>query len=443
MPTVQSKLPQFPRQVLIVCPRFAPTNAPDMHRVRLALPWLTELGWSATILCVEPQYVPVPQDPLLNKSIPSTVRVVRVPAIPLSRTRPIGIGSLAFRAMLGIRRAGDWLLSKERFDLIYFSTTEFGVFPLGPRWLQRHRVPYVLDYQDPWITDYYRRNRICPPGGKLKHSLMQMLARWYEPTCVQQASAITVVSKTYADQLQERYRFPIDRMHVIPFGGANTDFDIARNGKIRHGVFEPGDGSEHWVYAGVAGPYMTKSLTALFRAFRSALNDSPDRFGRIRMHFVGTDYAPAEIVKAQVMPIAESESVAPWVHEIPTRLPYFAALQCLLDADALIVPGSNDPGYTASKIFPYVLAKRPLLTIFHRNSSVNRIVDDCHAGRCIPFDELTSIDDLSLNIRNGWFLNGQYLTASNTNWEAFRQFDSETMANKLTSIFTTIAEAGR
>jgi hypothetical protein len=406
-----------------------------MHRTRLALPYLPTLGWTPTVLCVDPQYVPSPQDPLLNESFPQDTRVIRVNAIPLSISRKIGLGSLAIRAWSTLHDAGLSLLRKERFDLVYFSTTEFGTFPLGPKWKKLTGTPYVLDYQDPWITDYYYRNRIKPPGGHLKYMLSQLYAKWQEQSCIKQASGITAVSHSYIKQLTKTYHFPSEKSFTIPFGGAEKDFQIAKQCKISHGAFDPNDGFKHWVYTGVAGPYMTKALTSFFRAFRVAATTMPEKLDRVKLHFIGTDYAPPDKAKLQVTSIAMSEGVSQWVHEIPTRLPYFSALKCLLDADALIVPGSEDPAYTASKIFPYILAEKPLLTIFHRESSVNSIVKTCNAGTVLTFDESTTVDDISRELIEKWFRNCRFDSAPLTFGEHFNDFTSQTMTIKLTEAF--------
>ncbi|NJM63821.1 MAG: hypothetical protein HC849_32625, partial [Oscillatoriales cyanobacterium RU_3_3] len=42
--------------------------------------------------------------------------------------------------------------------LVFFSTTIFPVMLLGKRWWQKFGVPYVLDFQDPWRSDYHRNH---------------------------------------------------------------------------------------------------------------------------------------------------------------------------------------------------------------------------------------------------------------------------------------------
>ncbi len=406
--------------------------------MRLALPWLRKLGWSATVLCVDPQFVPVPQDPILCQSVPGDVEIVRVSAIPLSVTRPFGIGSLTLRSRRSLRTAGDQLLRTRVFDLVYFSTTEFGVFQLGPRWLEKFKVPYVLDYQDPWITDYYRANRVRPPGGRIKHEICQTLARLREPRVVRNAAHITTVSPTYAEQLARQYGLPKERTTVLPFGGASTDFAVMEQEKVPNPIFAPGDGLQHWLYAGVAGPYMRKSVAAILKAFHLALQVNPSQFARVRLHFVGTDYATGLQAEERILPIARELGLLHYVTEQKARIPYFQVLRCLKDADALLVPGSNEPGYTASKLYPYILAEKPLLTVFHESSSVGNIMTRCRAGVSITFQDDSTEEDVAKQILPAWFLNRACELKPSTDWKEFKPYTSEQMTKILTKTFDTV-----
>ncbi len=56
--------------------------------------------------------------------------------------------------------------------------------------------------------------------------------------------------------------------------------------------------------------------------------------------------------------------------EHPARLDYFDALQTLADATAVLLMGSSEPHYTPSKVFPAMLSGRPLLAIYHTDSTV-------------------------------------------------------------------------
>ena len=55
------------KNVLIISPHFPPVNAPDMQRVRMALPYLKENDWNPIVVAVDEKYVEGFRDTLLNE----------------------------------------------------------------------------------------------------------------------------------------------------------------------------------------------------------------------------------------------------------------------------------------------------------------------------------------------------------------------------------------
>ncbi|MDE3084896.1 MAG: hypothetical protein KGJ37_06745, partial [Verrucomicrobiota bacterium] len=145
------------RRLLIISPHFPPINAPDAQRARIGLPYFRDFGWEPTVLAVAPQYVAGLREPRLLSALPSDVPIYRCGALPLRFGRTFGLGSLGPRAWFSMRAAGMRLLRREKFDLIFFSTTQFLICTLGTRWKNRFHVPFIIDLQDPWRTDYYER----------------------------------------------------------------------------------------------------------------------------------------------------------------------------------------------------------------------------------------------------------------------------------------------
>src|SRR5581483_10041688 len=89
--------------------------------------------------------------------------------------------------------------------------------------------------------------------------------------------------------------------------------------------------------------------------------------------FVGTNYAAAERTYKLVEPLARRRGVADLVDERPERVPYFETIALLESCDAILLIGSVDADYTASKLFACVLARKPILALFHRRSLVVEI----------------------------------------------------------------------
>ncbi len=375
------------RRVLIISPHFPPINAADHQRVRMSLPYFEEYGWQPTVLAVRPEDVEGTDDPLLAQTLPSGVKVVYTRALPVRWTRRVGLGSLALRALPGLWLAGNRLLAQEPFDAVYFSTTMFAVMALGPRWRRRFGVPYILDFQDPWLDDYYDQpGAPPPPGGRIKHAVDRWIARQLEPRAMGAVSQVITVSPAYTDTLRKRYpALEAGRFTVLPFGAPERDFQLLETLPVRQTVFDPADGRKHWVYVGRGGGDMAGALRLLFAAVATARARDPQTWETVRMHFVGTSYAPAGRAEKSVEPVARECGVLDLVEERTDRVPYFEALQLLRQSAAILVIGSNSPGYSASKLYPCMLAARPLLALLQEGSPAGDILRRCRAGDVLTF----------------------------------------------------------
>jgi len=418
-------------RVLIISPHFPPTNAADMQRVRMVIPYFAEYGIEAEVLAVHPDQVASPQDPWLEEGLPEDVPIHRVQAMSLKWSKIPSLGTLSLRAMRALRDAGDTILKDGNFDLIYFSTTQFATHLLGPHWKSKFKVPFLMDYQDPWVSDYYRTHpEVVPPGGRLKYGIADWLNRRNEPKVIQECSGYTSVSPAYPDQLTNRY----EKLHipfaVLPFPGDTQDLDRVKNATVGQKVFDPNDGLIHWVYVGRGGGDMALAVRAIFQAIKD--QGVPDT---LRLHFIGTSYAAAGQGLKTIEPLAADFGLEKVVQEHPDRIPYSETLRCLLDADGLIVPGSDDPAYTASKIYPYLLADKPMLAVFHEESSVTSLMRDVGGGSIVPFASDDTQEAIADRIRNTAFGESRELKKISLDPDAFRPYDARSQAHDLASFF--------
>ncbi len=426
------------RRVLIVSPHFPPTNAPDHQRIRVALPYFAEFGWEVHVLTVDPQQISLPQDAYLNQVLPPDLPITRTAALPLQYTGKVGFGDLGWRCLPFFIREGDRLLSARSFDLIFFSTTIFPVMILGRRWFQKFGVPYVMDFQDPWRNDYYKTTGAKPPGGPFKYAIAQGLAKLCEPYAMRHASQVISVSPQYPETLQNRYAWlRPEQFTVLPFGAPEADFEQLPQLQIHQPIFDPQDGKRHWVYVGVVCAGMETALRTLFLSIQAHRSQNPQLWESIQLHFVGTSYAPADRAVKTVEPIAQACGVGDLVQEQTQRVPYFAAQQLLVDSDAILMIGSNDAGYTASKLYPCILARKPILAVFHRQSSVVDILRSCAVGQVLTFTQadrpenlaaqlLPYLEDL-LHLPKGY--------APPTCWNAFQPYTAREMTRQLCQVF--------
>ena len=152
------------------------------------------------------------------------------------------------------------------------------------------------------------------------------------------------------------------------------------------------------------------------------------------MHFIGTDYATGGQARKTVEPLAMECGVHDLVDEQPHRVPYFEALQCLLDADGLLVTGSNDANYTASKIYPYILARKPLLAVFHERSSVVDVLRQTGAGTSVTFDDNGDVDTTAQRIDREWLRKWPAVEPT-TNWRRFEPYRARSMTKRICEVF--------
>jgi len=423
------------KKVLIISPYFPPSNAPDMQRIRMSLPYFKLFGWEAEVVAVDPKYSEIVKDSLLTLSVPPDIPVHLVKAFSKNWTWKVGLGSISLRSLWFYKQKVNSLLKNQKFDLIYFSTTQFPVCILGSYWKKRFGVPYVIDMQDPWHSEYYinKPKSERPPKYWFSYWLNKLL----EPIAMKNVSGLISVSKAYVSDLKNRYPLIVDiPAEIITFSAFEKDLEIVCKNKVNlNHAFTIDNDLINLIYVGRGGNDLHKAVRILLGGFKKGIEENKKVFEKIRFHFIGTSYAPIGEGKPTILPIASSLGLSDYVLEQTDRIPFYEALKILQEADILIIPGSDDPKYTASKIFPYVLARKPLLGVFSRLSSVFSIISDCNAGTMIDINSTESSTYVYEFLNE--FLNGQHKSI-NTNWETFEEFTALSMTRKQCNLFEKI-----
>lgn len=424
-------------KVLCVSPRFAPVNAADSHRVRLVLPHLLAQNCRVEVLAVHPDDVVGPQDPELAATLPGDLRIHHVRAWRLSTW---GLRGLAQRTFVPLYRKGCELIARGDFDLVFFSTTEFLLHGLGPMWRKKYGIPFCMDLQDPWVNDYYRANpHIRPPGGRLKHAMADGLHRVVERAVAPRSSGFLSVSPGYLPMMQQRLGASVASQPrlLAAFPGEPGEFaDITS--AVAAPSAPPG---KVWRYVGRGGPDMARAASAFFQAWRQAIDIGllPDE---VQFEAIGTSYATATAGSKTLEPLARQADLAHCVIETPERVGYVEMLRRLQQSDALVVFGSDDPAYTASKIYPYLLSGKPLLCIFHKDSAVVSLMRSAGGGACVQFSEQTTAEDLASAIRSAWFEPRQFESAVPLDSLAFEPHTARAQAAALATWFAQVVTHG-
>jgi glycosyl transferase family 4 len=423
------------KTVLVVGPDFVPSSMPPALRIRFLVRHLPEFDWKPVVLSVDPRYYEHATDPENERLLPDGLEVIRTPAASPSWTRKFGIGDLGLRSMRQQWKAIRKICAGRKIDLVFVPVPPYPTMVLGRLTYERFRIPYVVDYIDPWVSEYYwsvpKRHR--PP----KWVLIHYLAKALEPFAIRHVGHITGVSKGTTDSVVRRYRWLHENDATeIPYGGEPADFEYVRRHARTNPIFTRGDGLVHFCYVGACIPGMHATVRALFAAVRQGLAEEPKVFERLRVHLVGTTYSPTPT--EQAMPIVREMGLSGVVTEWPARLAYLDAMQVLLDSDGVVIIGSDAPHYTASKLFPYILSQKPLLAIFHEESSVVGIAGATRAGKVVAYNNTDRPPAHGVPEMRAWLhtlLTSPGLLRPDTDWSEFEAYTTRAMSKRLAEAF--------
>ncbi len=421
------------RRVLIISPSFPPLNTPDMQRARMSLPHYRNYGWDPIVLTVDQADQDCAREEALLSTIPNHIAIHHCGAFSQKWTRLLGIHNLGLRSWLFFFFVGRRLILRKKIDLVFITNTQFVTFSLGRIWKFLLGVPYVIDLQDPWRTDYYERaNSRRPPGG-WKYQFARLQAWLLEGWSFRRMSGFIAVSQHYLDDLRKRYKWFKDiPSDIIRFGASETDLEIARNQPPSPSVSAAEPGILRFIYTGASGPITPHSLRVLFGGLNKFRTLDPEGAARLRFEFLGTSYAPPDQSKATVIPIAEQFDVANQVIEVPHRLGHLECLQIQASADVLLMLGSSDLAYSPSKLYPYYLSNRPMLAVVFRRSYLEFLLQDLACSTLVSFEDDMPMDNAhdqlctffanalagfpegTLPPRNDKFFQNEYLASSLT-----------------------------
>ena len=365
------------RRLLMISPHFPPDSSAATHRVRLLAPHLPACGWEPTVLTVQPEAYEGRLDHDLGALVPESIRVVRVQAWPAQVTRLVRVGDLGLRSWAALRRAAIELCENERFDALFI--TIYPTYPatLGPMLKRRFKLPFILDYQDPWVSAWGQS--VGPNGSAdLKSRLSLAVSRRLEPRALFAADAVTAVSARTYEEALERNGCQIDVREEIPIGWDAGDVR-ALESRGPSAIVPTSDGLLHISYVGTLLPAGVGVLRSVLTALRTLDDRCPDLGRRVRLHFVGTSNQSTGGVE-RVMPHARELGVADRVVEHAARVDYLEALSILRQSSAVLLIGSTEPHYTPSKAFPALMAGRPMLALYHEASPIVSLLKAASPG---------------------------------------------------------------
>ena len=384
------------KNILIIYPHWHPANLAGVHRPRLIGNFLRDFGWTPRVLTVQLEYFEEKPDPDFEKTFSPDFEVTRVKALKV--TKPRIIGDIGLRAFFHLYRGAKKIIREESIDFIWLPIPSFYNALLGRLLYKKCKVPYGIDYIDPWVRDLSNQK-------SMRAVFSQWVARILEPIAVKKASLISGVSYPYYEPVLKR-NFP-DTLktqnsklptHVaMPYGFDPNDHKVI----LDNLTYPWGNDSRKkiWMYAGAFLPNSHLLMDAFFKSIAN-LRKKGQWDEDIQLWFIGTGPYPAK----RIIAYATDHGIDDIVFEVRERYPFLQILNFLSAANTVMIIGSTEKHYTASKTYQSLLSERPVVSIFHHESSAIKVMEDCNADQFTvrykpemkPEDIVKSFEDILL-----------------------------------------------
>jgi hypothetical protein len=104
----------------------------------------------------------------------------------------------------------------------------------------------------------------------------------------------------------------------------------------------------------------------------------------VKIYFIGTGAYEGESIQK----MSREMGIEELIEEKRERLPYLSILHFLKNAHGVMVIGSTEPHYTASKIYQALLSSRPVMAILHCRSQAYEVLREVKGDNfTIAFDK--------------------------------------------------------
>ena len=267
-----------------------------------------------------------------------------------------------------IKKISAYILENQ-VDAIITTGPPHSVNRIGALLKKKFNLPWIADFQDPWTqVDYYKHFKITS-WAHARHRKM-------ENEVFAHADLITIVSDSWKVDLQQ---IGAKKVEVIPLGFDPDDF---KSSSILDQFFS-------MTHLGLLGE--DRNPETLLYVIKAICEENSDFANYFRLNLVGkvnsklSDLVASLNLKSNVFFIGQvSRKLA---------LQYMQKSQLLL---LLLNKAENVSGRIPGKIFEYMGAKRPVISLGPVGTDVSIIISKSRLGQNIPYDNFELLKEYML-----------------------------------------------
>ena len=364
-------------KLLFISYFFPPTAGGGVFRPLAMVKYLSRLGWNVTVITsTTPRHYPT--DPDLEKQIPSTVEIIRIPVVWEGSMLRRGLGRLELgwipKALITPDERVFWaeraatharkLINQSSFDCLYTTGPPHSIL-LSGLWLKREfkTVPWVAEFRDPWTLAPYLTQ------ANAHH---RRFARDVEADLMEKADAVVMVTPSFARMMKEKYPDFAGKVNCVENGFDTEDFAQLPREKPRNSEFTI-------VAAGtVFGRY---NMNDFLDGVEELRKTSSLIYERISVNFQGLPDSDLErrLLESGLKDRCRSRGFVAHRENI----------RDLASADLLILPLSKVPngeGHIPSRAYEFVASGAPILAICPDGDLADLVSRFPNARRLTPGD---------------------------------------------------------
>lgn len=368
------------KRLLMIAYHFPPLRGSSgIQRTLRFAKFLPEFGWEPIILTISPRAYPEIADDQLDE-VSADVRVCRAWGIDASRQlamRGRYPGALARPDRwktwwLGAVPAGLALVQRLKPDVLWSTYPIATAHAIGATLQRVTGLPWVADFRDPMAQDGYPED---PRTWAAYKRVEQKVAARARRLVFTTPSARETYRSRYADAGAERFALIENGYDEETFPPAAVDRPPLTPRALT------------LLHSGIVYP-SERDPALLIAALADLAHRSPDTAARLRVRF------RAAVHDELLHTLAREHRVESMIEVLPP-LPYRAAIEEMLRADALLVlQAANCNEQIPAKIYEYLRAGRPIIALTHRHGDTARTLRASGHEAIAPLDDRAAIADL-------------------------------------------------
>lgn len=381
------------KKVLIIAYGWPPAGGIGVLRCLKFAKYLRDFGWEPVVLTTEnPSYQFLDYDNV--KEVPEGIEIHKVPIFePINAFKKVtgrkknqalqNIATNSSKKRSIIDKFGMWVrgnffipdarsawikpcikyldeyLENNHIDAILTDGPPHTNTVIGMRISQRHNIPWLADFQDPWTqVDYYTQLYIGKRADRIHRALEQEV--------FQTAKKITIASPSWKNDLESIGGKNVD---VIYYGYDETDFiDFSAKDQDDFVIF----------HGGLLGE--DRNPDVLFSVLRELIDQNPEIKNKIKLKFAGE-------VDISVISVLENHELTE-ITELMGMIPRKDVLKEYETASLLLLPinkADNAAGRIPGKLFEMMRSGKPILVLGPENGDVKGIVESETMGKSFEY----------------------------------------------------------